>query len=505
MTIQGDTSRPRSVKAEFDPEQTSTPRAGAVLFERVMRSLGVFGFLSRWLPSRSLHARYPMVEAVYGLIAGLLLGGRGLSAAEVLREDGEAARIFGLGKGVAEEATMNRVMGELAGLAPRAREEAYEEAGPRQPSMGLFGGERKAPRRRRRTPEAPEEAGDEARGVLEGMVTESARACLKALPAKVVRTGGFLIRFGDGTDLEVEGRCFDAARVGHTGKKHLRLVGLRLGPVTIAEEIGEGARGEAGVLTGLFGKAEGLTREIAGKKGVVLDLLDSAFLQKDVLERLWSQTSERFIIGANKMRNRLTVLAEEQPGDIWKETGPDESRGWLRGQVGVFLHRAEGWSRSVTIVARRWQEEGEMPGLWRYAFAATDLAWDDLPKTKRKRFGYARTVWMLYGLKQGCENHYKTLLSDFGMHHPPSSRLGVNQAFYAVAAVAVNIAMVIRYRVLPREERGMRFWRVRCYYARLAGVVTQSARQLLVRLAGGSVDEERQRLWMTAFRAAGGL
>jgi hypothetical protein len=32
------------------------------------------------------------------------------------------------------------------------------------------------------------------------------------LPTAVVRTAGFAVLFGDATDLEVEGRCFDAAR-----------------------------------------------------------------------------------------------------------------------------------------------------------------------------------------------------------------------------------------------------------------------------------------------------
>jgi len=476
-----------------------------VLFERTLRGLGIWGLLKRRLPGRSSQARYSSAEAGYALIAGLLLGGRGLSAAEGLREDEEAARIFGLSGAVAEEATMNRALGEMGGLGARSLETDYEAAGRCLAALTLFGEERARPRLRRVVPENPERASEESEGALAALTADVARACLKALPHAVAKACGFWIRFGDGTDLEVEGRCFDAARVGKDGRRQLRLVGVRLGPITVAEQLCEGTRDEGRTLPGVVRRAEALTREMAGKRGRVLDLLDSAYLEKDVLEELGRNRNWRFIVGANQMRPTLIRLAEEQPEAIWANTGPDARRGWRRSEVGVFSFRAEGWSETVTIVARRWEEEEELPGRWRYAFVATNLTTEDLPKSKVKRHGYGSVVWMLYGIKQGCENHLKTPLIDFGLHHPPSGRLGINQVYYALATVAANVAMVIRWRVTPPEDRGMRFWRIRQRYGQMAGVVVESGRCLLVRLAGGSIDPARQRKWLAAFAAAGGL
>ena len=110
---------------------------------------------------------------------------------------------------------------------------------------------------------------------------------------------------------------------------------------------------------------------------------------------------------------------------------------------------------------------------------------------------------MLYGTKQGRENHYKTPLIDFGLHHPPSGRLGINQVFYAIASAVANVAMVIRYRVLQGKDRGMTFWRFRERYIRIAGRLVEGGRRLIVRLAGACVDAARQVLWEEAFHEAG--
>ena len=106
---------------------------------------------------------------------------------------------------------------------------------------------------------------------------------------------------------------------------------------------------------------------------------------------------------------------------------------------------------------------------------------------------------MLYGTKQGRENHYKTALRDFDLHHPPSSRLGINQAFYAVATAAVNLAMVLRYRVVQGADVGIQFWRLRERYIHIAGAIIQGARRLTVRLSGACVDAARKALWLEAF------
>ena len=109
---------------------------------------------------------------------------------------------------------------------------------------------------------------------------------------------------------------------------------------------------------------------------------------------------------------------------------------------------------------------------------------------------------MLYGTKQGHENHYKTPLRDFGLHHPPSCRLGVNQALYALATAASNIAMVMRYRVVAKSERGIAFWRLRERYFQIAGYLRRGSNTLSVYLSGANVGAQRQIHWEHAFAQA---
>jgi len=231
----------------------------------------------------------------------------------------------------------------------------------------------------------------------------------------------------------------------------------------------------------------------------MLLLMDAAYFERAVLDDLtWD-----FIVCANQQRAYLTRLAEQQP--MWADSGADDRRGWAESQVCCFSHRPEGWCNLVTIVARRWRENGELPGTWHYSFLATRLDSRDLPQNLLKKHGYCSLIWMLYGTKQGHEPYYKTFLRDFGLHHPPSCRLGINQAFFTLAVAAANVAMVLRYRVVDKEERGIEVWRLRQRYFQIAARVIQTGRTLTVYLSGVCVSALRQTLWRNAFAAAGQL
>jgi hypothetical protein len=422
-----------------------------------------------------------------------------------LREDGLAAEVFGLGGGVASTPTVYRVMCELAGLAERKAAACYEASGPALPALDMFGRARRPARRRRVVPERPEGASEERAAALGAFTRQWAVRCVQAVSQDVARLHGWWVAFGDATDLEVEGDCFDAAVMGREGKKVMRWQTVALGPILVAQRLQEGNVDEGRSMPGLLGEAAEAVRAVAGAKGRVLWLMDAAYLERAVVAALSAHRNWDFIIGANQQRRVLQRLAEERPASEWRETGADARRGWRRTQVCCFVHRPEGWPEPVTIVGRRWIEEGEIEGAWRYAFVATRIEPGALPKGLREKYGYASAIWMLYGTKQGRENHYKTALRDFGLHHPPSCRLGVNQAFYALAVAAVNVAMVMRYRVVPGADRGLAFWRLRERYFRIAGYLVRGARRLTVRLSGLCVDALRQTLWEEAFAAAGRL
>lgn len=112
-----DIKRIRSVKAEFDPEFNSTGDGGAVLLEKLMRHLKIIGVSRTNLPNRSESCQYTSAEAVYSLIAGLLMGGRGIGAVESLTRREALKEIFGLAKGAPSDTTIYRVMpGENRGM-----------------------------------------------------------------------------------------------------------------------------------------------------------------------------------------------------------------------------------------------------------------------------------------------------------------------------------------------------------------------------------------------------
>jgi hypothetical protein len=113
MKTQGDTNRPHSVKAEFDPDFCATPLGGAVLVEQTLRGLGVRRAIEKHLPERAPQAKYSMLDGALALMAALIVGGKGIRAAEILRQDPLASEIFGLAD-VPSEATMYRVLCVLA-------------------------------------------------------------------------------------------------------------------------------------------------------------------------------------------------------------------------------------------------------------------------------------------------------------------------------------------------------------------------------------------------------
>ena len=507
MKRQGDTNRPRSVKAEFDSDFDATAHGGSVLVEKTLRGLNLRRFVGKYLPARGASAAggYSIEDVVGALVSALLAGGRGIGAVELIRSDALLREVFGLGAGAPSGSTTYRALCELAGLEERSLADCYEASGAERASLDMLGQERPAPRLRRVVPETPEAATPERRADLDRFTSRFAVKCAQAIPRGRLRLHDRFVVFGDATDLEVDGRCFDAARVGRDGKKALRWQTLMLGPVVVAQQLHEGNVDEGRSMPRLFAQAREVVREAAGAGRRVLTLLDAAYFERQVIDPLTTDLGWDFIVCANQQRNVLQGLAENQLERVWFETGADARRGWRCSQVCVFTHEPGGWASPVTIAARRWQKADELEGAWHYSFLATRIEPAAMPKQLLEKHDYPEALWLLYSTKQGHENHYKTALRDLGLHHPPSCRLGVNQAFYAIASAAANAAMVLRWRVVAREERGITLWRLREVYFRIAGRLVRGARRLTVLLSGANVAARRQVLWEHAFAEAGRL
>lgn len=504
MATKGDIKRARCVKAEFDDTMLVSSRAGAAVFERAFRSLGLRSMLEKHLPKRS--GEYSSADVAEQVIAGLLCGGRGFQATTLLRQDAVLARLFGY-VSVAEEATVYRAMCDLAGLPYRSLEQVYTpvlQGGPSR--LDIFGREKTPPTRRRTVPEMPEAMQQANRAQFDTLLATSAQRSARAMPAANFQLFGMTPVFIDGSALEVSGRCFDAARKDRKGNLSLQLMTLYVGPVLASARVFEGAHDEGRAMPEMVALGADVVKAVAGKRPV-LALVDSAGAEEPVISAL-EERGWKYLIGANQWRHTLEKIAAEQPEMVWKSQGADPQRVWRESQTAAFSYKPEKCAKPLTVVARRYRNEGELDGMpWRYSFLYTNLeAAADLPKKQVKKNGFASLCWMLYSTKQGYENNFKTLLCDLGGHHPPSGRLGATEVFVFLAGVAANVWTVLSYKAAPVRERGMRLWRFVRDYVVMAGTVTmQAGRTLLVRLCGGGVDVGLKRNWLDWFGGAGRL
>ncbi len=502
VPTQGDINRPRSLDAEFDDTEHATPSGGSAIIERVIRRIGLRKFLNKHLPKRN--GKYSMATIVEQIMVGLLHKGRGFQATEPLRQDPQVAEVFGY-EDVADDATVCRATCELADLPKRTLDDAYVPVKHQQPRIDMQGNEKKKRGYRRAVPEQPEAMPEQRQKELETMLLENARLIAQRLPARTFRVAGGMVPITiDGSSLEVRGRCFDAARRNRNGDQSLELMALRVGPVYLSARVVEGASDEGRAMPEFISSTHSTVRDMVGRKPL-LYMIDSAGAEKNIIDAVDAVPNAHYLIGANQNRVKLTQMAMAMPEHVWTSIGPDELRGISEAQVCVMVHKPQDWTHAQNVIVKRWRTSDEYPGApWRYAFIYTDLERKDLPLDRLKKYGFEAYCWMLYDTKQGHENHFKTLLSDFGVHHPVSGRLGATQAFSIISAIASNLYVCVQ-GILPKPDRRIRLDRFLQYYVRLSAKLVRSANRLLVRLAGGSVDPTRKERWQAAFASAGKL
>lgn len=178
MAVSGDMVRARSVQAGFDDGFEATSRGGAVLIEQVVRRLGVRRTLSECLLARA--GTYTSACVVEQVVEGLLCGGRGFQATELLRSDASLARIFGHGR-IADDATVYRAMCDLAGLDQRLRSQAYEPAGAQGARLDMLGRDLKPRVLRRVVGTDPERMDEPRRTAMLKTLERVAVRCARAL------------------------------------------------------------------------------------------------------------------------------------------------------------------------------------------------------------------------------------------------------------------------------------------------------------------------------------
>jgi len=297
-----------------------------------------------------------------------------------------------------------------------------------------------------------------------------------------MRHRGFTPVFVDGTWLEVGRETkFEGMKV-FKGEAKLMLSTLWVGPYLAAQCFAAQGQGELTASLALVEPAWAEVLQPTGLAGRVLFLADALYGNDTGLKKFEACEGARYVVGAGALSD-LERVAMEQPETQWKNTGANRRRGWAESAICVHQFQAGDWDRPRTAITRRFRPENEM--IPHYVSVLTNLAPDD-PRIVRlmsaERIDFAGAVWRLYDHKQAMENQFKDALIDLGLHHPPCRELGRNEVFYALAALALNLAVGVRRIGLGRAEGSMRLWRLRREFFAIPARVAHHARQMQAQL-----------------------
>lgn len=414
----------KSIKVHFSSEQ-ATSFGGLALAERLGLRLGLWTKAQGALGERA--GVYDWLTVVKSAVGGLLTQARGTYATEAIRAEECTQKVLGL-DGAPEEATFWRCLGQLGGAQKLA--------------------------------------------ALDEVLRSWAVRVLQAVRRKDVLFEGFVPVFADGSLLEGSSR--------REGTKYLKDKGTGLvwttvfvGPFLAGQRLCAPGQGEQGALESMLDEVvDGVLRPLRWKRRA-LWLMDSLHGDGPSLDRLETR-KQRYVVGANKLQQTQRVLAG-QPEAVWEDTGARTKLGWDESAVCLAYVQCEGWARKRLLVGRRWRRSGQM--FYDYAGVLTNLTENDLEAMRKRGLSFARAVWRLYDYKAGCENYYKDLLEDLGLHHPPCEQHHRNAAFYALGALAHTLGRAVdliggrgeargkttRKDGAPRKRptpRRMRLWRL---------------------------------------------
>jgi hypothetical protein len=311
----------------------------------------------------------------------------------------------------------------------------------------------------------------------------SARILSRMSRRRLLSLGGeFVPVWLDGSLLEVTGKGFDAIKLIKNKAGQLCVAGF-VGPVLAAIDVaGEGVGEQALVRSFLRKIHRGVLRPL-GLSDKALILLDSLHGDEPTLKLLESLRGRpAFVVGAQKLAEAQRVMME-LPEACWRETGPDHKRGLSASAYARVWIQCGTWEKKRPMICHRYTFEGEF--VPNYAGILTWLDHND-PRVgtlmKKWKTPLEETLWRLYDRKQGMENHWKELLSDLGLHHPPCAKAAVNAVFYAVGGLAYTLAVGARQLGMSEDEhRGMRLWRFRREVIDLVATASHHAGRLVAR------------------------
>lgn len=436
----------KGIKLSFAPQERVTSFGGLAVAERLLLRLGVKTKLQQLLPHRS---GYSLPEITSAALAGFLSGATGTFVTEAVRQDPALLALLGLDR-APEEVTFWR---------------ACESAG--RP---------------------------EALSAYAELTTALARRAIAPSPRiALVSQDRFLPVFVDGTLLEGSTRREGTKVIDNKGKGLLWTAAF-VGPFPVAQYLcGEG-EGE-GEVTAARKLLRTVDEQVLAKTGLhdqALVLMDSLHGNGPTLDLL-EELGLHYVVGAQGLQRAEAVL-EEQPDFVWTPVPEyDEQHPGIEcSAVCVATIRCEGWSRARTLVGCRWRKKGEL--LWDFSAVMTSLEPSD-ERLKGKAGGdFARAIWDLYDRKGGCENHFKNLLTDLGLHHPPCQQWQRNSGFYAIAFLAGLVCVALDVLTSAPSRTRRRIATLRRWLFAVPGRIARSGRWAQVQILGLS---EWWRSWIS--------
>lgn len=266
-----------------------------------------------------------------------------------------------------------------------------------------------------------------------------AEVLAQAKPARV-RHGGRPVVFFDDTEIEVEGKTFEGARINYEGSRALSWQTLWVGPF-VADAIFDGAADPSQHLGELLAANQHLW---AGQQAHFY--ADSASSAAKFLACIDQAGFGSWTVSYNKWTDKLDTLAATLPESAWTpeppaEDGLQEASGWVNHQPGEAR-------RAYRFACVRRKRAEEM--FWRYAYVVGDDLTDQASSRGPK-------LWMeRHRLKGASEQGFSHLLRDLDLHRPPCQKLVANQMYYALGALAHNLLNALRVLDLPDDAQSWR-------------------------------------------------
>jgi hypothetical protein len=278
-------------------------------------------------------------------------------------------------------------------------------------------------------------------------------ALRRAEPGRV-RHGGLLESFFDDTQIEVEGKRFEGAKINYEGHLALSWQTFWVGPFVTDAIMGSPSAHKEAICSGqagddvsaylpmmveenrsLWAGVESyLYADSASSAGKYLEAIDGAFSRWSVSYNKWTGPLEQ---GAQELPETSWSAVELE---AWRDGTEHETQyNWLRYQPSGCI------APKLFAVVRHRREGEEM--FWRYHFVATK----EHQSVQQPKGAFER-----HRLKGDKERAFSELLSDFDLHHPPCHSLKANNAYYLLGALAYNLLQALKVIYLPAEHQPKR-------------------------------------------------